>query len=652
MKKLLIMCACVLIVGFITGQTFAIQYCKDANPTAPSDKSFEEEVVVSGPGTVLVDIWINDLVSGNKLITGGFQFSCNQYLNVTNVIPNDNGPGGLGGPWDWSGTGIMDCQGNPLTYPAQCGRMCLLQFSCVSPDAGQDILLGRLQIAYLGGGTGKITISTIPGIDTNVEYQGVTFDSQMCSNTFRIRVEEPEIEVICNDGIDNDGDQDIDCADEDCDGSPCDDGLYCTVCNTCANGSCQSGRGNPCKPPNVCNEDTSSCEEPPECKVDADCDDQNGCTTDSCVSGSCVNTNNTAPCDDGLYCTVGDMCANGSCQSGTGNPCTPPNVCNEDTNSCGTTFKFDFYGGNTSYTQGTFEDPQEIRLAEDSTVLVDIYMFGLPDGTNLGAIDWYFEWDTTHIEVLGNPVCNNLKPAPGQFDSYLFDDTFKPIGYIFQTQAEQTVGIPCPTIQLATYVLHSKSSTPPCGGATVIKAKNEFASDPLGLPILVDDATAAIRVGMCGDVYSNGVVDLFDMIEAINIALGFETGMPSNCQIDIGELNVQPSGNASTEISLTNINDKVRTLQLDICDMENYLTCTRCEPTARTAGFSCFVQELENGCCRVVLVNFEYAYALIDEGTGPIFTLQYDVSSDAPEGCCILYPERGSSGTSVGNPKM
>jgi hypothetical protein len=47
------------------------------------------------------------------------------------------------------------------------------------------------------------------------------------------------------------------------------------------------------------------------------CDDVNGCTDDSCNPAlGCVHANNTAACNDGNPCTVGDTCGAGVCVSG------------------------------------------------------------------------------------------------------------------------------------------------------------------------------------------------------------------------------------------------------------------------------------------------------------------------------------------------
>ncbi len=70
-----------------------------------------------------------------------------------------------------------------------------------------------------------------------------------------------------------------------------------------------------------------------ECQTTGDCDDGNLCTTDACNTGVCVYTNNTLPCEDGLFCTSGDTCSGGACVGGS-DPCLAPLLCNESLNAC------------------------------------------------------------------------------------------------------------------------------------------------------------------------------------------------------------------------------------------------------------------------------------------------------------------------------
>jgi len=71
-------------------------------------------------------------------------------------------------------------------------------------------------------------------------------------------------------------------------------------------------------------------------------DDSNDCTDDYCNGvGSCLHTNNTAPCDDGTFCNGPDICAAGACSGHQGDPCTGnpicSSVCNETANNCNAT---------------------------------------------------------------------------------------------------------------------------------------------------------------------------------------------------------------------------------------------------------------------------------------------------------------------------
>jgi len=109
---------------------------------------------------------------------------------------------------------------------------------------------------------------------------------------------------------------------------PCNDGLFCTANDNCAGGVCV-GAGDPC-PGQLCSEKFNACV---ECLGVADCDDGNVCTNDTCTVGNCGYTNNTLPCDDGLFCTDTDTCSGGACV-GSGDPCAPALLCDEGTNSC------------------------------------------------------------------------------------------------------------------------------------------------------------------------------------------------------------------------------------------------------------------------------------------------------------------------------
>ena len=70
-----------------------------------------------------------------------------------------------------------------------------------------------------------------------------------------------------------------------------------------------------------------------DCRADADCDDGNVCTDDTCdlLSGVCTSAANQAACDDGFLCTIDDQCQDGTC-AGTPDDlrCDDANVCTDD----------------------------------------------------------------------------------------------------------------------------------------------------------------------------------------------------------------------------------------------------------------------------------------------------------------------------------
>ena len=71
----------------------------------------------------------------------------------------------------------------------------------------------------------------------------------------------------------------------------------------------------------------------PGCTADAQCDDGNGCTTDSCDNdtGFCVFAGDaSAPCDDGDGCTLDDTCTGGGSCAGDDKSCDDDNDCTID----------------------------------------------------------------------------------------------------------------------------------------------------------------------------------------------------------------------------------------------------------------------------------------------------------------------------------
>ena len=122
------------------------------------------------------------------------------------------------------------------------------------------------------------------------------------------------------------------------DGDPCDDGLLCTVDDTCVGGVCEAGPdvdcselAGPCANA-FCDEADGQCAVAPKSEG-AVCDDDNLCTTTAtCQAGFCTGT-------DGVDCSgLGDACADALCdpQTGTctlwspvvdGTPCPDESLC-------------------------------------------------------------------------------------------------------------------------------------------------------------------------------------------------------------------------------------------------------------------------------------------------------------------------------------
>ena len=124
----------------------------------------------------------------------------------------------------------------------------------------------------------------------------------------------------------------------------CTDDDACTSGDLCGGGVCVPGAATSCDDGNACTNDacdpasgcknttvTGACSDGNPCTVgDAcqsgaclpggvtNCDDGNGCTTDSCDSGGggCVYAASAGPCSDGNACTTGDTCAGSMCVSG------------------------------------------------------------------------------------------------------------------------------------------------------------------------------------------------------------------------------------------------------------------------------------------------------------------------------------------------
>ena len=141
-----------------------------------------------------------------------------------------------------------------------------------------------------------------------------------CSGYGTCAVRDEEAWCVCAKGFHNEGQTNC-VADvrpcEGADGTECDDGQFCTVNDRCMGGVCAG--------------------------VANDCDDGNSCTVDTCneVDDVCINTAapDDVPCDDGAYCTLGEICAGGECGGGFALNCSDGNsatqdICDEELDAC------------------------------------------------------------------------------------------------------------------------------------------------------------------------------------------------------------------------------------------------------------------------------------------------------------------------------
>jgi hypothetical protein len=114
-----------------------------------------------------------------------------------------------------------------------------------------------------------------------------------------------------------------------------DDGLFCTGTEICdpATGEITSS-GDPCEEGTCCDEENDECTTCP-CNADANCDDADACTSDTCVDGVCLNP--PVNIDDGLFCTGAETCdpPTGEITS-SGDPCEEGICCDEENDECTT----------------------------------------------------------------------------------------------------------------------------------------------------------------------------------------------------------------------------------------------------------------------------------------------------------------------------
>lgn len=113
----------------------------------------------------------------------------------------------------------------------------------------------------------------------------------------------------------------------------CDDENQCTIdaCDPVSGCQHESQTGMACDDGDACTT-TDACDKDVCGGKTIVCNDQNPCTDDSCdkQSGCVYAPNNANPCEDGSLCTTGDFCDAGQCQGGKALKCDDENICTDD----------------------------------------------------------------------------------------------------------------------------------------------------------------------------------------------------------------------------------------------------------------------------------------------------------------------------------
>jgi hypothetical protein len=197
------------------------------------------------------------------------------------------------------------CQYIPNDVKCDDGNLCTLKDSC---SGGKCVGTGALQCDDEDPCTNDScdplqgcvhTFNSAPCSDDNICTPVDTCEAGKCVGAGALVCD--DLNLCTDDSCDPD-DGCVHAANE----AQCDDGNLCTLADKCGGGKCQGTQA-------------------------AACDDDNLCTNDTCTPlQGCVHTFNSAPCDDGDACTVGEKCDLGQCSGGGQLNCNDGNICTSD----------------------------------------------------------------------------------------------------------------------------------------------------------------------------------------------------------------------------------------------------------------------------------------------------------------------------------
>ena len=328
-----------------------------------------------------------------------------------------------------------------------------------------------------------------------------------------------------------------------------------------------------------------------ECSVDADCSDGDFCNgIETCVTGACQP--GTTPCpDDGLFCTGVEGCDEiaDSCTQG-GNPCRIS--CDETNNVC------------LCSADGDCDDGLFCNGTESCNGT-----FCLPGTNPCPPSDVCDENSNLCVECFNDSDC---------------DDG------VFCNGAETCVAGSC---QAAAATPCPPLST--CDEVNGICQCTEDAQCDDGL--YCNGVERCLFGGRCDISFSYfsdyPCKDCTPTLDDCDCDEGIDACVPVALTVENGS-GAPGTAGSTVAVSLDTLFVEANGVIVDICDADNFLTCTGCESTGRTpAGFSCLFAENANGCCRVTFIDFS-GVRVIEAGTGPIFNVFYSVDPSAPAGAC------------------
>lgn len=159
------------------------------------------------------------------------------------------------------------------------------------------------------------------------------------------QTEGPVGDTTCNDQLDNDCDGSIDGNDTNCiscaTNAECNDNNVCTTDSCLPSGTCENlavSNGTNCDDDNACTQ-SDSCQsgicvgsDPISCSTTDECHSIGTCDPQTGICSNPLKADGTA-CPDTLFCNGEEICIAGVCSDQT-DPCTAQQSCNESTDSC------------------------------------------------------------------------------------------------------------------------------------------------------------------------------------------------------------------------------------------------------------------------------------------------------------------------------